>query len=326
MDSPSTRAYPTPSVPAPRAHDQRGRRVVPTPESRRAEGSETGCSLAGQGKRGSTAPRNVGVVVTTYNSPLWLRKVLTGYEHQTFRQFRVIVADDGSTGETREVIEEFRSNGPLIIDHVWHEDRGFRKCRILNQAIRETSCDYLVFTDGDCIPEPHFVETHKLLAEPGKFLSGGYIKLTMPVSLAITESHIRSGVIFDPAWLVAHGQPRSLKLWKLAAPGWRARALNALTPTSPTWNGMNSSTWTEHLLAVNGFNEDMQYGGLDRELGERLWNYGLRSRQIRYSTVCLHLDHQRGYSRPEIWERNRAIRRQVRRNRISWAANGIHKG
>lgn len=270
-------------------------------------------------------PESIGVVITTYNSPVWLGKVLSGYESQSDDDFRVIVADDGSTDDTRDVIDGFRNRGILTIDHVWHEDRGFRKCRILNKAIRETDCVYLIFTDGDCIPEPDFIATHRRLAEPGYFLSGGYIKLTMAVSEKISEEDIRTGAIFNPQWLVAHGQPRTHKLWKLS-PAWRFRRLmNAVTPSAVSWNGMNSSTWTRDLIAVNGFNEDMQYGGLDRELGERLWNYGHRSKQIRYRTVCLHLDHARSYSKPEIWERNRAIRKAVKEQRTFWAENGIEK-
>ena len=270
-------------------------------------------------------PQSIGLVITTYNSPLWLAKVLTGYENQTSSDFRVIVADDGSTEETRELIERFKSRGIITIDHVWHEDQGFRKCQILNKAIRETSCDYLIFTDGDCIPEPHFIETHRALAEPGFFLSGGYIKLTMPVSEAISDEDIQSGAIFNPEWLVKHGQPKTHKLWKLSPSPLVKKLMNAITPAAASWNGMNSSTWTRDLIAVNGFNEDMQYGGLDRELGERLWNYGHKSKQIRFSTVCLHLDHARGYSKPEIWAKNRAIRKDVKQNRTFWAVNGIEK-
>lgn len=271
------------------------------------------------------SPESIGVVITTYNSPVWLAKVLTGYESQSDLRFRVIIADDGSTDETRQLIDRFREHGTLEIDHVWHEDNGFRKCQILNKAIRETSCDYLIFTDGDCIPEPDFVATHRRLAAPGYFLSGGYIKLTMPVSEKISGHDIRSGAIFSPEWLIANGQPKSHKLWKLSSSRAFRKLLNTVTPAAASWNGMNSSTWTRDLLAVNGFNEDMQYGGLDRELGERLWNYGHKSKQIRYSTVCLHLDHARGYSKPEIWARNRAIRKAVKEQKISWAKNGIRK-
>lgn len=273
----------------------------------------------------AATPKAIGVVITTYNSPVWLSKVLTGYESQTDRDFKVIVADDGSTDETRQLIDCFQAQQALSIKHVWQEDDGFRKCQILNKAISETDCDYLIFTDGDCIPEPNFIATHRQLAEPGHFLSGGYIKLTMPVSETITDKDIRRGVIFDPAWLVANGQPKNHKFWKLSPSSGFSKLLNALTPAAASWNGMNSSTWTRDLVAVNGFNEDMQYGGLDRELGERLWNYGHKSKQIRFSTVCLHLDHSRGYAKPNIKARNKTIRKTVKKNRTFWAVNGIKK-
>lgn len=270
-------------------------------------------------------PEHIGVVITTYNSPLWLAKVLAGYEQQSHRDFTAIIADDGSEAETRAVVDRFRERGILRLKYVWQKDHGFRKCRILNQVIADTTCDYLIFTDGDCIPQPSFVATHRRLAAPGFFLFGGYLKLTLSVSESLTEEEIACGAAFNGEWLLARGQPWSYKFWKLLREPWKQNLLNRITPAAASWNGMNSSTWTKDLLAVNGFNEDTQYGGLDREMGERLWNHGHKSRQIRFSTVCLHLDHARGYAKPEIWAKNRAIRKAVKQNRTTWARNGIVK-
>ena len=122
------------------------------------------------------------VIVSTYNQPLWLAKVLHGYLHQTFRDFELLIADDGSDQRTKEVIEAFRRVADFPVRHVWHEDRGFRKCTILNVATVQAAADYLVFTDGDCIPRKDFLATHDRLAEPGCFLSGGYCKLPMDLS------------------------------------------------------------------------------------------------------------------------------------------------
>lgn len=270
-----------------------------------------------------SVPQHIGVVITTYNAPAWLEKVLLGYEAQSAKDFRVIVADDGSGPETGAVIERFKARGKLTIDHVWHPDNGFQKCVILNKAIAQTPCDYLIFTDGDCVPEPTFVAVHQRLAQPGHFLSGGYVKLTMPVSELITEEDIATGRAFDRRWLLARGQPANARLWKLIKTPWLKSFLNRVTPAGATWNGMNSSTWTDALKAVNGFNEDMQYGGLDRELGERLCNYGLKPLQVRYSVSCLHLDHPRSYDNPETWKKNYAIRREVKKTGRSWTPNGI---
>jgi glycosyltransferase involved in cell wall biosynthesis len=272
-----------------------------------------------------THPQKIGVVITTYNSPLWLKKVLWGYEAQTDKNFTVLIADDGSGQPTRDVIEEFQSRKQLTIVHVWHPDAGFQKCQILNKTIAQTDCDYLIFTDGDCVPEPDFIALHRKLAKLNCFLSGGYVKLTTPVSNEIDEKLIRQGIIFNRDWLIEHGQPRSSKLWKLIKNQPIKKFLNWITPTKATWNGMNSSTWTEAIKACNGFNEDMQYGGLDRELGERLYNYGLKGEQVRYSITCLHLDHPRAYDNPETWRKNYAIRNEVKRTGRFWADNGIVK-
>jgi glycosyltransferase involved in cell wall biosynthesis len=270
-------------------------------------------------------PEAIGVVITTYNSPAWLKNVLFGFEAQTTTNFTTIIADDGSGQATRDVIEFFQARGKLHIEHVWHPDAGFQKCQILNKAIAQSNCDYLIFTDGDCIPEPNFIELHRNLAEPGVFLSGGYVKLTTPVSQQIREADIQSGIIFDVEWLKKQGQPANHKLWKLIKNKTLKQLLNLLTPTKATWNGMNSSTWIADIKACNGFNEDMQYGGLDRELGERLYNHGLKGKQVRYSVNCLHLDHPRAYDNPETWKKNYAIRNEVKRTGRFWADNGIIK-
>lgn len=270
-------------------------------------------------------PRNIGVVITTYNQPRWLEKVLQGYEAQSHRNFKVIIADDGSGDATRAVIQAAKQRGKLQIDHIWHPDNGFQKCQILNKAIAQTDCDYLIFTDGDCIPEPDFVAKHYRLARPGHFLSGGYVKLNMQVSEAINGAAIDSGAPFSIAWLAEQGQKKSYKLWKLLRSRFLKTLLNNLTPAKATWNGMNSSTWTQAIRACNGFNEDMQYGGLDRELGERLYNLGLKGKQVRYSINCLHLDHPRSYETAESWAKNYVIRNEVKRSGRYWTEHGIHK-
>lgn len=270
-------------------------------------------------------PSSMGVVITTYNQPAWLSLVLSGYEVQTDSNFTVLIANDGSTDDTRAVVTEFQNRGKLQIEHFWQPDDGFQKCKILNQVIAQTHCDYLIFTDGDCIPRPDFVAVHRAFAKPECFLSGGYIKLTQAVSAQLTAEQVQLGVVFERSFLRSLGQPRSHKLMKLTRSPWVRAVMNRFTPTVASWNGMNSSTWREHLLAVNGFNEDMQYGGLDRELGERLWNLGIKSQQIRFSAICLHLEHPRGYAKPEIWAKNQQIRKAVKETKATVALNGIRK-
>lgn len=265
------------------------------------------------------------VIFTTYNAPEWLEKVLWGFFCQSVSDFEIIIADDGSGEGTRELIERFRYGAPVRIKHVWQPDEGFQKCRILNKAVLEAEGDYLIFTDGDCIPRNDFVEQHLRNAAPGSYLSGGYFKLPMEISMAITRDDVSSQRIFSPAWLREQGMTIREKGLKLTARGWVSVLLNAVIPVKPTWNGHNASCHKDHVLAVNGFDEDMQYGGEDVEFGMRLRHLGLAPKRIRYSTICVHLDHGRGYVTEEMFEKNRRIRERTQRTRSKWTANGLDK-
>lgn len=263
------------------------------------------------------------VIMSTYNAEAWLEKVIYGFSVQTVQDFEIIIADDGSKPATKTLLDRLSAEINIPIVHVWQEDRGFQKSQILNKAIVAASTDYLIFTDGDCIPRKDFVAQHLQFRAKGYFLSGGYFKLPMNISLAITKDDIIQQRCFDLQWLKQQGFPSSFKNIKLTAKGFWVRFLNALTPTKPTWNGHNASGWKSDLVAINGFNQEMQYGGQDRELGERLFNYGLRSKQIRYSAICVHLDHKRGYVNEETWKKNHAIRANTRKNKVIETPVGI---
>lgn len=265
----------------------------------------------------------VSVIMTTYNSPVWLEKVLWGYSVQTHKDFEIVIGDDGSTDETREVIERVKSQTGLAIRHIWQEDKGFRKCRILNKCILEADSNYLVFTDGDCIPRRDFLAVHVAEARPGTYLSGGYHKLPMATSEQITKDDIISGRCFDLAWLKAHGLKRSHKNLKLTATPGQAKLLNRITPTACNFKGSNGSVWKRDALAVNGFDERMPYGGEDREFGVRLINSGIRPKHVRYNAIVIHLDHSRGYVEPDKVLMNKQHRLRVEKEKITVTPSGI---
>lgn len=270
--------------------------------------------------------RDLSVIISTYNSEAWLEKVLWGYAAQTFKNFELLIADDGSRPATRVLIEKMQQVVDYPIVHVWHEDDGFQKSKILNKAIQQTNTDYILMSDGDCIPRVDFLAVHHKYRQPGYFLSGGYFKLPMTLSKAITANDIEKQYCFSLVWLRQHGLPKTVKTLKLTASGGLSTLLNRLTPTKATWNGHNASGWKSDMLAVNGFDERMQYGGQDREFGERLMHYGIKGMQLRYSAICIHLDHPRGYARPESIRKNLAIRRETRLLKKRYTPYGIVKG
>ncbi len=265
----------------------------------------------------------LSVIITTYNSEEWLQKVLLGYSVQTEQDFEIVIADDGSTEATKKVLQSFQHLFQYPIIHVWQPDEGFQKCKILNKAILKTNSEYLLFTDGDCIPRKDFIADHLKHKETGYFLSGGYFKLPMKTSHSIKQEEIINQECFSLQWLIKNGVRRTFKLSKLTQSNLFATFMNWITPTKKTFNGHNTSCFKEDLLAVNGFNEEMQYGGLDREVGERLFNLGVLAKQIRYSAVCLHLDHKRGYATSETWQKNNAIRNFNKKHKIIKISKGI---
>lgn len=264
----------------------------------------------------------VSIIVSTYNHPEWLEKALLGYAAQDRRDFEMIVADDGSGSDTRARLEALRPQLPFPVVHVWQEDEGFRKCRALNLAVLAATGDYLIFSDGDCIPRSDFVSAHLREREPGRFLSGGYCKLPLALSQRIERDDIEAGRATDPVWLRINGMTR--RTLKIARhPPWRQRLLNALTPTKPHWHGHNASAWAQDVLRVNGFDERLSYGAEDLEFGDRLENAGIRGKQIRFSAVCVHLDHSRGYVQPGMREANERLRAITRRQRLVRTAHGL---
>ena len=267
----------------------------------------------------------VSVIISTYNAPDWLEKVLWGFSVQTHQDFELLVADDGSTAETAHRIDRLRAATYMQIRHIWHEDRGFRKCTILNRALDAAASQYVVVTDGDFIPRRDFVATHVRHSAPNQMLSGGALRLPMELSHKITKADILAGRATDPRWLIANGLGWNKKLPLLTRGSRLATFLDLITTTRATWNGLNASAAKSDLVRANGFDERMQYGGLDRELGERLMNAGLSTRQIRHRAVGVHLDHARDYVNEQALRRNRSIRAHTRRQKIVRTLYGIKK-
>lgn len=266
----------------------------------------------------------VSVIVSTFDSPAWLEKALWGYRSQTYTDFELVIADDGSGAETTRVIERMRRTTKLRIAHARHRHEGFRKYRILNRAILEARGEYLIFSDGDCVPRADFVATHVALARRGKALSGGCIRLPLEASHALTEQDIFSGRCMRLPWLRQQSAVTARGFLKLSvSAGFAGRVADGLTPTRPSFNGHNASVWRDDALRVNGFDERMQYGGLDREFGDRLMNAGVRFLQVRHRAICLHLEHGRPYVTADSWHRNQVIREATHVGRLTWTPYGI---
>lgn len=272
-------------------------------------------------------PGSVEVVVSTYNNPRALDLTLCALGLQSTHRFRICIADDGSGPSTRSVVDAWTATLGPRLRHIWHTDHGFRKNRILNKAIASSSADYLIFLDGDCVPGRHFVERHLTLCQPGRFCTGGVVRLDLAASHALTPQLVQSGEAFSTEWLQAQHVLTSFsnRLKASAYPDWMCSMAEVLSPVKKTWNGGNSSTWRLDLIRVNGFDENFGYGAEDIELGYRLNNAGLRGRHLRYTCPVLHLEHERNYADPAGKEKNKETALKIKRDGRTVSDHGIDR-
>ena len=140
----------------------------------------------------------ISVIVTTYNREDALEAVLRSLGRQTDADFEVVVADDGSRPATAKTIETWKAKVGYRVEHVWHEDRGFRAAEIRNRAILASRGSYCIFLDGDCIVRPDFVATHRRLAERGSFVTGNRILLSSGLTAVVLAENLS-----PEAWSVA---------------------------------------------------------------------------------------------------------------------------
>jgi glycosyltransferase involved in cell wall biosynthesis len=227
----------------------------------------------------------IGVIVSTYNRPDALVKVMTGLMNQSRRPDEIIVADDGSTDATRQAINPFLEKKKPGCIHVWQTDDGFRLSKIRNEAIKASQSDYLVFLDGDCIPHCHFIKDHGALAKPGCFFQGKRVIVSQQASPLFEHTHTRSflhlvGCVMTGKISNGHHIIRLPFL-----PAYTTKKMSGI-------RGCNMGFYKSDLLAVNGFNQAFKgWGREDSEIVARLYNYGIRRREHPFMAICYHLWH-----------------------------------
>lgn len=266
------------------------------------------------------------LVISTYNSPRALRLTLLSVTRQIRRPDSICIADDGSGDETRAMIRAFQTEHPdLPLRHVWHADTGFEKNAILNKAVASSDADLMIFTDGDCLMHPGYIARHVELAHPTRYCCGSLIRLPAQATADVSETDVTSGRVFAQDWLQSHGafDRVTTRFKAMTLPKPLASFLELVSPVRRTWSGSNASAFRQAIVAVNGFDEAMKYGGEDKEFGVRLRNSGIRGRHLRFTAPIVHLDHARGYVDPARVAENRRRIAEVRRSGRIWTPNGL---
>jgi glycosyltransferase involved in cell wall biosynthesis len=249
----------------------------------------------------------ISVIVSTYNQPDYLRRALIALGRQSRSPDEILVADDGSTEETANMVTRFAKGSTVPVRHIWQEDRGFRKTAILNKALMEAAGNYLVFIDGDCIAHPDFIKEHVTGAERGHYLNGSLVRLNQRLTERLTEDSIVSGRAFSASWLIRHGYRPDRRFLRLSLGRSLRGKLNEHSPTRLYWLGSNSSCFRDDAIAVNGFDNRFTYGFEDADFGNRMAMRGITAKTVRWTAVVLHLWHKRPWWDQAEWAENRRL-------------------
>ncbi|QWE15590.1 glycosyltransferase family 2 protein [Polynucleobacter sp. AP-Sving-400A-A2] len=235
----------------------------------------------------------ISVLLATYNWPQALKLCLESLSTQTDLDFEIIIADDGSTTTTKDLIEAIQKNFPVKITHLWQEDQGFRKTRILNQAIQAAHGEYLVFLDGDCIVQPDFISQHRALSQANHLVTGSRVLLNDELSKQLLLWTNWDFKKFTDNLLSSRLSGGINKYWplkiKLGDGAWR----NYKKFVWRRIKGCNMACWKTDALAIGGFDETMTgWGHEDADFVFRLQSKGLIRKSGSWATEVLHLYHR----------------------------------
>ncbi len=261
--------------------------------------------------------QRVAVVITTYNNPRSLELCLLSLREQTFMNFEVHIADDGSGDETRQLILTLKRDLPFEIYHHWHPDEGYRKAKINNSVFRDldpSRIGIVVCVDHDVILHPRFVEDHFRIHKKEGFspllFMGRRIDLGPELSKRLDSGNVfrfQRGLSLGLVMSALCGETKNiLRSVRLEGPQWllkllkRDRVFDLL--------GSNYSIDLKTLQDVNGYNEDFKsYWGEDGDLFVRIRNKGIRHFGIIGYAIQWHIHHKRLTETPEHVEAYQAL-------------------
>ncbi len=257
------------------------------------------------------------LIITTYNWPAALDLSLASIQKQTILPDEIIIADDGSTNDTRLIIDQHKKNSKTPIHHVWHRDEGFRVGQIRNKALCQAKNAYIIQIDGDMILHSHFVEDHLRIAKPNNFFVGSRVLISPSLTQQLQAYGFRQLGFFSKGI--------KNRINTLYFP--------ALTPLfyQPTLDttgiiheirGCNMSYWKKDMIAINGYNEEfIGWGREDSEVGIRLVNSGIAKNRIKFSAIQFHQYHKIR-SRARL-EKNDVIMHQTIQEKLTYCSKGL---
>lgn len=255
------------------------------------------------------------LITSTYNWQEALELLLLSVLNQTVLPNEVIIADDGSREETKQLIASFQRKFPVPLIHVWQEDKGFLLATIRNKAIAVSNYNYIIQIDGDIIINKHFIEDHLTFAEKGHYLFGSRVNIQEHFLPELFSKKIIDFNIFSNG-IKKRGRTVRIPLLMNFA--------KSIDKRSRKLRGCNMSFWKEDFIKINGYNESiMGWGMEDSEMIQRLHNVGIKGKRLKYSGVAYHVYHkEQSKNQTEI---NNEIEKQTTEQKLTFIEKGINQ-
>ena len=251
----------------------------------------------------------ISFIVLTYNRTDALLPVLRSLAEQCDACHEVLIADDGSRPDQVRMLRERCPAFRCPVRHVWHPDVGFTASQARNLAAGKARSDYLVFLDGDCIPNKDFVARHSALAEPGCFVNGSRVLLSQRLTAQVIEGEMDLPHRSLSFWIKARLRGDCNKLLHLVLWPWRLFRVKQ----GFEWRGIRScnfGVWRADFIGVNGFDETFQgWGHEDADLVLRLCHFGVKRKNGFMATEVFHLWHPESRREQEASNKNRVLQR-----------------
>ena len=233
------------------------------------------------------------LILTTYNWTDALALSLTSALKQSHIPDEIIIADDGSSDETKKLIEKFALTSPIPIIHAWQEDEGFRLSKSRNEAIKKSTSEYVIVSDGDMILHPHFIKDHLRCAQKGVYVQGSRVLMDETLSQEV----IKNGMFEKPSFFSKHIRNRKNALYM---PFLSKRICRREITELKRIRGCNFALFKEDIESINGFNEEFNsWGREDSEFVQRLFNAGCKRKNLKFSAIQYHIHHESGNASSE---------------------------
>ncbi len=263
------------------------------------------------------------VIISVYKDTEALRSILQGLEHQTEKNFEIIVTEDGEFDELTQYLTTQKDTTRPVI-HLTQPDQGFRKTRAVNRGVAAANADYVMFLDGDCIPHPQHVALHLAHAAKGRICTGRKVNLGPKVSAWIRLSPRRVKLLINKLIFFLLAIPLHLDHIRNFETGMGGKLFHHFAKNRYLGiMGCNFSCFKEDMIKINGYNEDLPgIGGEDDDLEWRFNGMNIFTKSIKFLAPVYHLYHD---SRRLDFEINVRIMNENRAKKQFVCINGLQQ-